>query len=137
MSTQEKDYYKIILDSLLAKSKLTDTEVRNVLKGSYSNLNKIGGNKELKCLFPNCTNIGVERSHLFAKGFLKEFSENGKFYSKSYYPNISESNLNYSIEELGISEVMTFPGFCSICEKNFLLKKVKSSQPLTTIFYNC
>jgi len=119
MSPTNNQYYRKLLHAIGDNSKLSDREIANVLKASFKNLNKIKGNTSSACLFPNCQNIGVESSHLYSKGFLKLISENGKVFTKSYFPKISDKKFAFSIEEIGISEAMTFPGFCKTCEQKF------------------
>lgn len=116
--TNNQDYRKLF-HAIGDSSKLNDQEIANVLKASFKNLNKLKGNTSSSCLFPNCQNIGVESSHLYSKGFLKLISENGKVITKSYFPKISGKKFAFTIEEIGISEAMTFPGFCKICEQKF------------------
>jgi hypothetical protein len=130
----ELKYYKMLFDHFADQAKLSEQEVANILKDGFINLNSIKGDKSLPCLFPNCSSIGVERSHLFSRGFLKLISENGKFYSKSFFPKITKENPHFQIEEIGISQAMTFPGFCSVCEKKFPFERNKEYSEVKDYF---
>ena len=126
MSFDDEIYIKKFFETLRTNGRLTQTEIHNLLVGTFINYNKLGGDGRLECLFPGCNAVGVERSHLFSKGFLNYHSEGGKLYGKSFYPYINRLDKGFSIEELGISEAMTFPGFCSKCEQKFLFEKLKN-----------
>lgn len=126
MPSYEEKYYRELLKFIVRSSKLSSVDVGNLLKDNYINLNKLKGSKQISCLFPNCSNIGVESSHLFSAGFLKIISENGTVYAKSYFPHIQKDNLSHTIEKLGVSKAMTFPGFCKKCEQKFTFEKNKA-----------
>ena len=121
---QLKDKYrKRFFSFITSMGKLNDHDVINLLKANFKNLNKIKGNSTLQCLFPNCRNIGVISSHLYSKSFLKIIAENGKLYTKSHFPEIIGTNLEINLNEIGINEAMTFPGFCKSCENRFTFEK--------------
>lgn len=126
MPSYEEKYYKEQFKFIVRNSKLSSVDVGNLLKDNYTNLNKLKGSKQLSCLFPNCSNIGVQSSHLFSEGFLKIISEKGTVYAKSNFPNISKDNLSHTVEKLGVSKAMTFPGFCKKCEQKFTFEKNKA-----------
>ncbi len=92
------DLFKFILN----ENKLSIIEIEQIYKGTYFNLNTLKGNKNMQCLFPDCENIGVEKSHLFAESLINFFSKNGKFFTKKFYPNVDLNNLNFRYEEIGV-----------------------------------
>lgn len=119
MATSRDSIVESFFALLIDQGKLSEREVGYILKGKYSNLNKVAGSKHLTCMYPNCGKVGVKKSHLFAATFLRHFAEGGKLYTKSFFPKFNGPNFDYYIEELGIGQALTFPGFCEDCEQKF------------------
>jgi hypothetical protein len=123
MNESKDIFWDLYFERLKQLGKLTSEEVQQLFLEGYINLNKLKGSKNLKCLFPNCSNVGVVKSHLFSEAFLRKISKKGKVISRSYYPTKINSKSNFSLEEIGINQAMTFPGFCKECEQKFNFEK--------------
>lgn len=87
---------------------------------AYFKQNKIKWYQQSKCLFEECTNLSINKSHTLSKKImLKEISENNHLIC----PKL-DFNKRIMIENLiGVNDASTFPGFCSNHENAFDFEK--------------
>lgn len=123
-----------LLRFLIGLSKLSEGEISTTVLQNFINLNKVKGSKNLQCCFPNCTNIEVKKSHLFARTFLESIAEDGQLLTRSYYPLNQSAPELVGTEKIGVSEAMTFPGFCSKCEQKFNYERNRNFENVHDFF---
>lgn len=122
---QENNDYAKFFYFIIEESKLTAFEIECLFRDLYINFNTLKGDNNLFCLFPQCETKGVEKSHLFAEGLIRQFSIKGKVLTKCFYSKDLLKNINYTVEEIGVGTSLTFPGFCKVCEQKFEFEKRK------------
>lgn len=91
----------------------------NYFKGRYYdfvNLIEKGKRSKGKCIYPDCQNKSIKKSHVIPKKTtLNNISKNNAV----LYPKYVSAKTNYSFESININSASVFPGFCPKHEKLF------------------
>lgn len=108
-----------LLEEKARKEELVDQKMLQQLKHEVIAWREKRFRKEKICIYHNCTNKSIVRSHAIQKSkSLKLIADENHLLQPIY--NENNSNVEMRMNKVGINDATTFPGFCIEHEKLFV-----------------